>query len=140
MKSMKSLTWTALAICMVAGGAHAKNWSANCLGKVNNETYEVAWHSDVADEGSIEVPWSLGKIFVIPKDKPSYSVVANKELGCGNSSLTSKAEFTNGREIILNLETDAIPLADRKGSFIEILSPSREVIGGPDYCTVTRIW
>jgi hypothetical protein len=128
-----------LAICMVSSGACAKNWAARCT-KTDKGPYEVAWHSDVADQGSIEAPWSLGKIFVIPEDKPSYFVVANKELGWGNSKLISKAELTNGREMILNLETDAIPLADRKGSFIEILSPSGEIIGGPDYCTVTRIW
>jgi hypothetical protein len=121
---MKLRTWAMLAVCMVVTGAYAKNWSANCIGKVNSEAYEIAWHSDVLDRGAIETPWPGGKIFVIPKDKPPYSVSANKELGWGSWKLAATAELANGRELILNLETDAMPLANRKGSFIEILSPS----------------
>jgi hypothetical protein len=61
------------------------------------------------------------------------------ENGWGNYKLVASAEIQGGRVMELNLDNNALPQVSPKGSYIEVLSPSGDVLT-QDACVVTKVW
>jgi hypothetical protein len=122
-------TTIATALLALTGAAHAANWSADCVGSHNGEHYKIAWH----------LVGSVTSFYIMPANKPAFTVPLVMENGWGDYKLVASAEIQGGRVMELNLENNALWQVSPKGSYIEVLSPSGDVLT-QDVCVVTRIW
>jgi hypothetical protein len=57
----------------------------------------------------------------------------------GNYRLVAIAEIQGGLVMALNLENDSLPQTSPKGSYVEVLSPSGDLLT-QDACVVTKVW